>query len=196
MLAGDEATAAGLSRRLGAVALPAAQCLAPLPAILASGVPVVGVARILWQEGGGALPVLAEPSFAAVRAGVEQNSEQDGPDLGRRIKGLSEQDALGVVRDAVRAELGRILRLPPSAIALDAPLPGLGLDSLGGMELRTGLERRIGSAVALSAVTEDLTVETLARRMLESLSGAPVEEEALAARLAAYEPEPMKDAAE
>ena len=140
--------------------------------------------------------MLAEPSFAAVRAGVEQNSEQDGPDLGRRIKGLSEQDALGVVRDAVRAELGRILRLPPNAIALDAPLPGLGLDSLGGMELRTGLERRIGSAVALSAVTEDLTVETLARRMLESLSGAPAEEEALAARIAAYEPEPMKDAAE
>ncbi|MBC7432324.1 MAG: SDR family NAD(P)-dependent oxidoreductase, partial [Rubritepida sp.] len=54
VLGGDEATAAGLSRRLGAVALPAAQCLAALPAILASGVPVVGVARILWQQAGAA----------------------------------------------------------------------------------------------------------------------------------------------
>jgi hypothetical protein len=71
------------------------------------------------------------------------------------------------------------------------------------MELRSGLERRMGSAVALSAVTEDLTAETLARRMLESLRGERPEEAALNARLAAYEPptpansaEAIKDAAE
>lgn len=207
VLAGDEAMAAGLSRRLGAVALPAAQCLAALPAILASGVPVAGVARILWQQAGAALPILAEPSFAAVRAGLEQAGGTDGPDLRQRIQGLPEEEALSVLRDAVRGELGRILRLTPSSIALDAPLPGLGLDSLGGMELRTGLERRMGAAVALSAVTEDLTTETLARRMLEGLSSGQDEEAALEARIAAYEPPaspapaagtglPLKDAAE
>ena len=188
VLAGDEATAAGLSRRLGAVALPAAQCLAALPAILDSGVAVAGVARILWQQAGAALPILAEPSFAAVRAGQEQAGANDGPDLRARIHGLAEDDALALLRDAVRGELGRILRLAPASIALDAPLPGLGLDSLGGMELRTGLERRMGSAVALSAVTEDLTVETLARRMLESLSDDNEEDAALIARIAAHEP--------
>jgi hypothetical protein len=71
------------------------------------------------------------------------------------------------------------------------------------MELRAGLERRMGSAVALSAVSEDLTTETLARRMLESLRGESPEEAALNARLAAYEPPAptnssaaIKDAAE
>ncbi len=203
VLAGDEATAAGLSRRLGAVALPAATCLAALPAILASGVAVAGVARILWQQAGAALPVLAEPIFAAVRAGLDNSAESDGPDLRNRVHGLPEDEAIGVMRDAVRGELGRILRVPAASIALDAPLPGLGLDSLGGMELRTGLERRMGSAVALSAVTEDLTVETLARRMLESLRGEASEEADLNARIAAYEPpaaantaEAVKDAAE
>lgn len=203
VLAGDEATAAGLSRRLGAVALPAAACLAALPAILASGLAVAGVARILWQQAGAALPVLAEPIFAAVRAGLDNSAEGDGPDLRQRIHGLPADEALGVMRDAVRGELGRILRVPAASIALDAPLPGLGLDSLGGMELRTGLERRMGSAVALSAVTEDLTVETLARRMLDGLRGEISEEAELNARLAAYEPptpantaEAVKDAAE
>ncbi len=203
VLAGDEATAAGLSRRLGAVALPAAQCLAALPAILDSGVAVAGVARILWQQAGAALPVLAEPIFAAVRAGVDTGGEAEGPDLRHRIQGLGEEEALALVRDAVRGELGRILRVPPASIALDAPLPGMGLDSLGGMELRSGLERRMGSAVALSAVTEDLTADLLARRMLETLRGDAPERADLEARLAAYEPpapanstEAVKDAAE
>jgi acyl transferase domain-containing protein/NADPH:quinone reductase-like Zn-dependent oxidoreductase len=203
VLAGDAAMEAGLSRRLGTVALPAAACLAALPAILASGVAVAGVARVLWQQAGAALPILAEPIFAAMRTGLYTSAEGDGPDLRQRIQGLPDDEALGMMRDAVRGELGRILRVPAASIALDAPLPGLGLDSLGGMELRSGLERRMGSAVALSAVTEDLTAETLARRMLESLRGERPEEAALNARLAAYEPptpansaEAIKDAAE
>ncbi len=203
VLAGDAAMAANLGRRLGTVALPAAASLAALPAILASGVAVAGVARILWQQAGAALPILAEPIFAAMRVGLQTPAEGDGPDLRQRIQGLPEDAALGVLRDAVRGELGRILRLPAASIAPDAPLPGLGLDSLGGMELRTGLERRMGSTVALSVVTEEVTTETLARRMLESLRGESPEEAALNARLAAYEPpafansdEAIKDAAE
>ena len=196
VLAGDAAMEASLSRRLGTVALPAATCLAALPAILASGVAVAGVGRVLWQQAGAALPILAEPIFAAMRAGLDISAEGDGPDLRQRIQGLPDDEALGMMRDAVRGELGRILRVPAASIAPDAPLPGLGLDSLGGMELRTGLERRMGSAVALSAVTEELTAETLARRMLESLRGESPEEAVLNARLAAYEPSAPADGAE
>jgi hypothetical protein len=54
----------------------------------------------------------------------------------------------------------------------------------------------MGSAVALSAVTEELTAETLARRMLESLRGESPEEAVLNARLAAYEPSAPADGAE
>nr|WP_280842809.1 acyl carrier protein [Pararoseomonas baculiformis] len=68
-------------------------------------------------------------------------------------------------------ELGRILRLPPESIAPDAPVARLGLDSLGGLELRGALEARLGMSVPLSAVTEDLTIAGLAARMVEGLSG-------------------------
>ncbi|WP_164867903.1 type I polyketide synthase [Rhodovarius crocodyli] len=202
VLAADATTAAGLARRLGAVALPAAQYLAALPAILDSGLPVAGVARIQWRQASGLLPVLKEPVFEAVIGGLPAEAEGEGADLADRVRGLPEAEALPVLRDAVRGELGRILRMPASSIAADAPLPGLGLDSLGGMELRTALERRMGMAVALSAVTEDLTADMLARRMLEALSKNP-DEHALESRIAAYEPTaaanseaPAKDAAE
>lgn len=188
VLAADAATAAGLGRRLGAVALPAAQCLATLPAILDSGLAVAGVARIQWQQAAGALPVLKEPVFEAVRSGLAVEAEGEGADLAAKVRGLPEGEALPLLRDAVRAELGRILRLPPGSIAPDAPLPGLGLDSLGGMELRTALERRMGMAVALSAVTEDLTSDALAQRMMEALSHESGEQAGLEARIAAYEP--------
>ncbi|MCS6891874.1 MAG: SDR family NAD(P)-dependent oxidoreductase [Rhodovarius sp.] len=187
VLAKDEATAAGLSRRLGAVALPAMECLDRLPEILESGLPVVGLARIAWQEAAAALPVLKEPAFSVLRAGLDQGAEGEGADLRERCRGLPDQEALSLLREAVRAELGRILRLPPAAIAPDAPLPSLGLDSLGGMELRTALERRLGGSVALASVTEDLTVEALSRRLLAGLRG-DAGEAAIEARIAVYEP--------
>ncbi len=189
VLAGDGASAAGLARRLGAVALPAAASLAQLPAMLDGGLPVAGMARIQWQQGAAALPVLREPVFAAVQAGVAA-AAADGADLRERCAALPDEAALGLLREAVRGELARILRLPASGVASDAPLPALGLDSLGGMELRSALERRLGAAVAISAVTEEMTVETLARGMLEGLRGG-AGDAALAARIAAHEPEPV-----
>jgi NADPH:quinone reductase-like Zn-dependent oxidoreductase len=78
-----------VSRRLGTVALPAAVCLAALSAILASGVAVAGVARILWQQAGAALPILAEPIFAAMRASFDTSAEGDvAAAAGRLERGL------------------------------------------------------------------------------------------------------------
>ncbi|MEN0073946.1 MAG: phosphopantetheine-binding protein, partial [Paracraurococcus sp.] len=74
-------------------------------------------------------------------------------------------------------------------VPAEAPLGGLGLDSLGGMELRLGLEQRLGMPVPLSAVTDTLTLDSLARRLAGSLRNAQASEEAaVEAMLAAHEP--------
>ena len=44
-----------------------------------------------------------------------------------------------------------------------------GLDSLGGMELRAALDQRLGLAGSLGNVTETLTVDALAQRLLAEL---------------------------
>ncbi|WP_135467545.1 type I polyketide synthase [Crenalkalicoccus roseus] len=191
VLAREARTAETLRRRLGAQPVPAEAALAALPALLAAGTACAGVARIAWGEAGAALSVLAEPAFEAVREAAALPGEAD---LRALLRGAPEEVALGLLREALAAELGRILRLPAAAVAPDATLAGLGLDSLGGMELRTALEQRLGMPVPLSAVTETLTVEALARRIAAAAREARAEE-SVAALIAAHEPPPEAPAA-
>jgi acyl carrier protein len=184
MLAGDAARAAGLHRRFGAAPMGAAEALAALPALLDSGLPCAGLARMAWGEAGAALPVLAEPAFEAVRGAAAAPAAEG---LRARLRDAPPEEALALLRATLSAELARILRLPGGAVAAEAPLAGLGLDSLGGMELRAALETRLGTAVPLAAVTETLTLDALARRIAEAVRTAPAEVEA-AALIAAHEP--------
>ncbi|HYF06178.1 MAG TPA: SDR family NAD(P)-dependent oxidoreductase, partial [Acetobacteraceae bacterium] len=184
LLARSGTTAETLRRRIGVEPMPAQEALATLPALLASGLPVVHVARLAGRDGI-ALPILREPAYAALRA--ERAADGEPADLRETLRNSTPQEARALLRRLAVEELARILRLPAEVIAADAPVAGLGLDSLGGLELRMGLERRLGVPVPLAAVTEDLTIETLAAR----IAAAVVErrEEAVVETLMeAYEP--------
>ncbi|MCO6419858.1 SDR family NAD(P)-dependent oxidoreductase, partial [Siccirubricoccus sp. KC 17139] len=191
MLAGNAATQEILRRRLGTTAMRAEEALAALPALLEAGPAVLGLARIAWGEAGQALSVLAEPAFAAVREAAPPAA--DAADLRARLRSAGEAEALALLRETLVAELGRILRLPPLSLAPDAPLAGLGLDSLGGMELRTALEQRLGLPVPLGALTDTLSIEGLAKRIAETVREAKPEDD-VAALIAAHEPT-LEDAA-
>ncbi|MBE9603269.1 SDR family NAD(P)-dependent oxidoreductase [Acetobacteraceae bacterium H6797] len=184
VLAGDEATAAILARRTGAIALTAAESLAQLPPLLASGEPVAAICR-LQPTAGAILPILAEPLFAALRAETPAE-DAEGP-LRDRLRGLPPEEALAALRAAITTELARILRLPVESIAAEAPVSTLGLDSLGAVELRGGLEQRLGLAVPLTSVTEDLTIDSLARKLADGLAGERPEAN-MAALIDFYEP--------
>ncbi len=69
----------------------------------------------------------------------------------------------------------------------EAPLASLGLDSLGGMELRTALEQRLGLPVPLSGVAEGLSLDILARRIVAQMRTSQPEAVATAL-LAQHEP--------
>lgn len=187
VLARDAATAATLERRTGVSAMPAQEALAALPALLAAGVAVAHVARIGWGALSAALPILAEPAYGEVRAARDGAAE--GVDLRAELRALPPDEARARLLALAQEEIARILRLPPEAVAADAPVAGLGLDSLGGLELRMALERRIGTQVPLAAVTEDLTIAVLANRM----AGVVLEdrtEESVQSLMDAYEPAP------
>jgi acyl transferase domain-containing protein/NADPH:quinone reductase-like Zn-dependent oxidoreductase/acyl carrier protein len=185
MLAGDAARAGMLARRAGARPMPAAEALAMIPALLASGLPVAGCADLSGADAS-LLPILAEPAFGplvAPRAVAE-------PGLRERLAALPPEAALAGIRAAVTAEIARVLRLAEGAIPPAAPLTGLGLDSLGGLELRAALEARLGMGVPLAAVTEDLTVESLSTRLLAGLAGrTPAPEQEVLELVAKFEPE-------
>ena len=133
-----------------------------------------------------ALPILAEPAYAALREAGAATGEP--ADLREALRALPPEVARATLRRLAVEEVARILRLPPDAVSPDAPVAGLGLDSLGGLELRMGLERRLGVQVPLAAVTEDLTVESLVARIAAAVLEEG-EETMVAALMDAYEPD-------
>ncbi|BDG73934.1 hypothetical protein Rmf_38630 [Roseomonas fluvialis] len=185
VLARDATTAETLERRTGVAPMPAQAALSALPALIGAGAPVVHLARVTWASLSSALPILAEPAYAGIR--TARQGDQEGADLRAELRALPPDDARARLVRLAQEEIARILRLPLEAIGADAPVAGLGLDSLGGLELRMALERRLGVQVPLAAVTEDLTIAVLAGRM----AGVVLEdrtEQAVESFMDAYEP--------
>ncbi len=193
VLARDAATAATLERRTGVAPMPAQEALAALPALLASGAAVVHLARVAWAGLSAGLPIMAEPAYGGVRTARESGAE--GADLRAELRALPAEDARARLIALAQEEIARILRLPAEAVGADAPVAGLGLDSLGGLELRMALERRLGVQVPLAAVTEDLTIAILAGRMA-SVVLEDRTEQTVQSLMDAYEPAPAVVAAE
>jgi acyl carrier protein len=198
VLAGAAETAAVLQRRLGVEAMPAAEALSCLPALLVSQNTAAApcLAKVAWAQARMALPVLAEPMFSPLRgsAGTSEPAPAEAGELKAKLRSLPRPEAEALLRRLTQEELARILRLPPEAVAPDASVAGLGLDSLGGLELRTGLEQRLGAQVPMAAISEDLTVEALARRIADAVIEERTEQ-ALATMLDVFEP-PSVQAAE
>jgi phthiocerol/phenolphthiocerol synthesis type-I polyketide synthase C len=163
VLAGGGEPALALARRLGVESMTAQHALSALPALIAARLPVVHLARLARDGAGIDLPIFTEPAFAQMaRATIGGAAPSD---LRATLQAMPRGEARAALIRLAQDEIARILRLPADAVPADAPLPGLGLDSLGGLELRMGLERRLGVQVPLAAVTEDLTIAMLATRI-------------------------------
>ena len=187
ILARDAGTAETLRRRLGVAAMPASVALAGLPALLGqTEVTNPHFAQIDWTQLGDMLPILSEKLFASLRTGGGGKA-LGSRDMLQRLRSLSGSEAAEALRDIVREELGGILQVTPADLALDVPLPRLGLDSLGGMELRSALESRIGMPVPLASVSDTLTIEVLVLRIRDAISGQQNDATAAAEVIARHE---------
>jgi NADPH:quinone reductase-like Zn-dependent oxidoreductase/acyl carrier protein len=185
ILAREAGTAATLARRLGVEPMASREALDSLPALLSGDRPVVHLARLGWRRLGAALPVLREPAFAPVREAGGTGAEVE--DMRAHLGTLPPEEARALLVRIGAEELGRILRLPPESLAADTPVARLGLDSLGGLELRGALEQRLGLSVPLAGVTDDLTLGSLAARVVDGLRGGG-EEAQVAMLLEHFEP--------
>jgi acyl transferase domain-containing protein/NADPH:quinone reductase-like Zn-dependent oxidoreductase/NAD(P)-dependent dehydrogenase (short-subunit alcohol dehydrogenase family)/acyl carrier protein len=187
MLAADGAKADALHRRLGVAAMPAAEALAALPALLAQPHPAPLLVR-LTGEGRLRLPIMAEPMLAALAAA---EAAPDAGDLRARLTTMTREEAEAAILRLVQEEIGRILRLPAETVGAETPLTGLGLDSLGALELRGALEARLARQVPIAGLSEELTVAALARQIAGAVL-APAMEETISALVESFEPSPER----
>jgi acyl carrier protein len=185
MLAADAAKAETLHRRLGVAAMRAAEALAALPALLAAPHAAPLLVRLTGGEGRLRLPLMAEPMLAAL-AGAE--SAPEAGELRLRLTAMPREEAEGALLRLVQEEVGRILRLPPDAVAADAPVAGLGLDSLGALELRGALEARLARDVAIAGLSDELTVGALARQIAAAVLAPAAAEATITVLMESFEP--------
>ena len=171
-----------LARRLGAKPIPAAQALAGLPAMIASGLPVVGCAEANWTEARRFLPVLATPLFSEIRAKAGPSAADEA--LADRLGELEPEAALALLRTVVAEEAARILRLPAGGVDPLRPLSQMGMDSLMAVELRLALENRLRIDLPLVSLAEGTSVASIAARLGGALNAGAQNAEiiALAAR--------------
>jgi acyl transferase domain-containing protein/acyl carrier protein/SAM-dependent methyltransferase len=171
-----------LARRLGAKPTPAAQALAGLPEMIASGLPVVGLADASWTEARRFLPVVATPLFSEVRAKAGPSMTDEA--LADRLAEMSQDAALDLLRTVVAEEAARILRLPSGGVDPMRPLSQLGMDSLMAVELRLALESRLCIDLPLVSLAEGTSVASIAARLAGALNAGAKNAEviALAAR--------------
>ena len=191
VLTREAAAAEKLERLSGAKPMAAQEALSALPALIGAGAPVIHLARMNWAGMQDSLPILAEPAFATLRSQLTAR-DADGAALRARLLAMAPEEARAVVLALARDEMARILRLPPEAVRVDQPLPGLGLDSLGGIELRMALERRLGISVPLTAVTEDLTLTILVQRVAGVLFKEDADIVTVEALMETHEPAAVK----
>jgi NADPH:quinone reductase-like Zn-dependent oxidoreductase/acyl carrier protein len=185
MLAADGAKAEVLHRRLGVAAMTAEEALAALPALLAAPHAAPLLVRLTGGEGRLRLPIMGEPMLGAL-AGAEASA--DAGDLRARLAAMPREEAEATLLRLVQEEIGRILRLPPEAVGADAPVAGLGLDSLGALELRGALEARLARQVPIAGLSEELTVAALARQIAGAVLAPAPGEAAIAVLMESFEP--------
>jgi len=158
-----------LARRLAVQPMPASTALSALPAMAASGLPVVALAEVSWNEARRTLPILAAPFFDEIRGAATDGTSDYA--LHERLTGLADTERRDLLAAIVAEEVARILRLPDPDIDRSRPLAELGMDSLMAIELRLAIETRLRLDLPLISLTDGASAATLTARLAELLTG-------------------------
>lgn len=140
--------------------------------------PVLYCASMPWEKLAASLPTVSSPLFARVHDGRKCVAGNDGFDLEAVLR-MPAADATAQLVELLSEVIADVLRQKPSDLAQHRPLLDLGLDSLMSVDLKLGLEHRLGREVPALAIDAETTMTDLAQQLLCGLRTAPDEPEAL-----------------
>lgn len=170
----NKAVKDSLASRLGAEPLSAEGALRMLGRVLAAPQANVAIADFQFCALARLLPSAQGPRFTSLRrqgddaAGGAENLD----DFKALITGKSPAEVQALVAQLVTQEVAQILAVSAERIDPARSLHDLGLDSLMGVELALGLEKRFGIQVPAMMLNEGPTVERVTARIMERLSAA------------------------
>ncbi|MCB9755756.1 MAG: SDR family NAD(P)-dependent oxidoreductase [Myxococcales bacterium] len=156
-------------RARGARSLSREDGLAALERLLASDraqAIVVPLDARAWAE---LVPAVAQlPRFASLLGGHAPPAER----LSRRLDRAAPGERATLIRDWLRDQIARVLRLPSARLDDDRPLTALGMDSLMGLELKHKLKRELDVDIPMTRLLRDMTVARLHALALASRPAA------------------------
>lgn len=158
------AVADHLERYLGRPAMAPGRALNLLDGLWASGEPAPIVLDVDWRVLGGRS--LTPARFKNV-APTREN--EGGADFTTLIADLDEADARDVVAELIAEKVAEVLGMTTDSIDFTRPVADLGLDSLMGMELKLGLEDRIGVDLPPMLLAEGGSVNRIAEKVTAQL---------------------------
>lgn len=170
----NKAVKDSLASRLGAEPLSADGALRMLGRALAAPQANVAIGDFQFSALARLLPSTQGPRFTSLRrhgddaAGGAENID----DFKALIEGKSPAEVQALVAQLVTQEVAQILAVSAERIDPARSLHDLGLDSLMGVELALGLEKRFGIQVPAMMLNEGPTVERVTARIMERLAAA------------------------
>ncbi|MEO8530228.1 MAG: type I polyketide synthase, partial [Deltaproteobacteria bacterium] len=158
-----------------------AQALAQLKHVLVSGHDraAITIAPDDWARIPGNLPVLSEPLFERLNTET-RDSTQSKVDFAALIASEGLPKARQTLVAAMVDETARIMLCAPSDIDARRPLGQLGFDSLMAMNLRIAVEEKFGLQIPVMALAEDVTLTSLATRILDGVTRHATDDETIA----------------
>lgn len=151
IIARDKQLGQRLRRTTGVAPMRSFEALAHLGRLLSLGDaadPVQFLTNIA-PGGGEKLALLKSPAFGDLGLLRGEARRGQAEELTADLRGKSREEAVAIVTDILRREVGGILRMPESKVDLARPLGEIGLDSLMALELHMALEAAIGVQVAV-----------------------------------------------
>ena len=161
--------------RLGLDGLDAAQVVAGIDRLVATGVPEAACMRLdaaRWHaamQREGAIDLVER--IAADRA-AGASAEAQKPLAEQLAAAPAGHPRRALMEAMLREEVGQVLRIAPARVPADRPLRALGLDSLMALELRSRLERRTGLTLSPTLAWNHPTVQLLGAHLAERLGVA------------------------
>lgn len=180
----NEQVKSALTKRTGSQATRAVEALAILEKALVSNRPTIGVMELNWGRLKRNLVSAQHPKFNEIsRLDDSSDEEQDsGLDLKAMLKEMGIEKFKGFILAKVRHELAQILMIPEEKIDLDKSIYDMGMDSLMGLELVTGLEAKLGIQIPVMALSETPRLNALSDKIIQLIQqddSQSTEEEAL-----------------
>lgn len=167
-----------LVNRIGVRALDSATAMHMLELLLRSSTGVAHVADVDWAGMAARLPLLGTPRLRtlAIQAAAVPAVGEGAEAFRAMIAGRTPEQVLALVVEQVTHEVAQILAISPDRVDSARLLQDMGLDSLMGVELGMGLEKRFGIQLPAMMLSEGPSIERLAARIVELVAGGSADQ--------------------